>query len=158
MPGLYLFEMKRFDQPEVQAEVYRRLTALTPSSQRWWGNMTAQQALCHLVDSLEAVRGDRTMTMPPLPALQRLVMKWGALYLPVPWPCGIKTAPENDQQLRGTPPSGFEADRARLLELAGRLNDGRWVALHPIMGAMTNLEWQRWAHLHFDYQLRQFSV
>lgn len=46
--------------------------------------MTAQQALCHLADSLEAVRGDRTMTMPPLSALQRLVMKWGALYLLVP--------------------------------------------------------------------------
>jgi len=74
--------------------------------------MTAQQALCHLADSLEAVRGNRTMTMPPLPALQRLVMKWGALYLPVPWP----------------------------------------------LGAMTNLEWQRWAHLHFDHHLRQFSV
>ena len=100
--------------------------------------MTAQQALCHLADSLEAVRGDRTM--PPLPALQRLVMKWGALYLLVPWPRGIKTAPENDQQLRGTPLSSFEADGAWLLELAGRLNDKRRVALHPIMGAMTDLE------------------
>ena len=92
--------------------------------------MTAQQALCHIKDSLEAVRGDRVMTMPPLPALQRLVMKWGALYLPVPWSRGVKTAPENDQQLQGTPPSNFEVDRARLLELAGRLNDRRWLALH----------------------------
>lgn len=150
--------MKRFDQPAVQAEIYKRLEALMPSSQRLWGNMTAQQALCHLADSLEAVRGDRTMTMPPLPALQRLVMKWGALYLPLPWPRGVKTAPENDQQLQGTPPSDFEADRARLLELAGRLSDGRWVALHPIMGAMTDLEWQRWAYLHFDHHLRQFDV
>ena len=113
--------------------------------------MTAQQALCHLADSLEAVRRDRTITMPPLSALQRLVMKWGALYLPVPWPRGIKTAPENDQQLRGTPLGSFEADGARLLELAGRLNDKRWVALHPIMGAMMALG----AYLHFDHHLRQ---
>ena len=150
--------MKRFDQPEIQAEVYKRLAALQPNSQRLWGSMTAQHALCHLADSLEAVRGDRAMTMSPLPALQRLMMKWGALYLPVPWPHGIKTAPENDQRLQGTPPSGFEADRARLLELAKRLGDGRWVALHPIMGAMTNLEWQRWVYLHFDHHFRQFGV
>ena len=46
--------------------------------------------------------------------LQRTIVKWIALYLPLPWPAGILTRPEIDQELGGTRPVDFAADVAQL--------------------------------------------
>ena len=152
--------MKTLDQPEVKAEIWRRVAALEPNSTRRWGTMTPHQALCHLLDSLKAVTGERAMTFQKTPVIQQTLMRWGALYLPMPWPQGTKTAVENDQQLQGTPPAEFARDKAALLEYAERAtaHQVRWINDHPMLGRMTEREWQRWAYLHFDHHLRQFGV
>jgi Protein of unknown function (DUF1569) len=152
--------MKSFDQPEVQAEVYARFARLEPSSQRQWGKMTAHQAIMHLTDSLHAVTGERAMNLPPLPPLMQLIQRWGALSLPIPWPRGIKTAPVNDQELQGSKPMDFARDKAALLERSKRVGAGQvtWITSHPMLGRMTERQWQRWAYLHFDHHLRQFGV
>lgn len=152
--------MKTFDQPEVKAKILQRLAALEPNSARVWGKMTAHQAICHLTDSLHALTGERAMTYPKSSVLQQTFMRWGALYLPIPWARGIKTAPEADQQLQGTPPQEFARDKASLLEMTERMSAGKtqWVAVHPILGAMSEREWQRFEYLHFDHHLRQFGV
>jgi hypothetical protein len=152
--------VKTFDQPAVQAEVYARLAKLEPSSARRWGTMTAHQAVLHLTDSLHAVTGERTMTvrapLRPVQAFQR----WFALSLPIPWPRGLRTAPENDQTRGGTPPQVFEHDMRALLELAEAAAANRLLFLpeHPLLGAMSTRDWQRWTYLHFDHHLRQFGV
>jgi Protein of unknown function (DUF1569) len=152
--------MKSFDQPEVQAEVYARLEKLSPSSERQWGKMTAHQAIMHLTDSLHAVTGGRGMDLPPLPPLMQAVQRWGALSLPIPWPRGIKTAPVNDQELQGSKPTNFARDKAVLLEMSNRVAAGqvKWITAHPMLGRMTERQWQRWAYLHFDHHLRQFGL
>jgi hypothetical protein len=152
--------VKTLDQPNVKAEILRRLNALTPNSTRKWGKMTAHQAICHLTDSLKALTGEREMTYPNSSALQQTFMRWIALYLPITWVQGVKTAPETDQQLQGTPPAEFTQDKAALLESVERIASGqvRWIAVHPILGTMTEREWQRFEYLHFDHHLRQFGV
>jgi Protein of unknown function (DUF1569) len=152
--------VKTFDQPEVKAEILQRLAALEPNSARVWGKMTSHQAICHWRDSLRAALGERSMTVPPSSGLQKMVMKYGALYFPMPWPRGVKTSLEADQELQGTPPADFARDKNELLELAERIaaHQVRWIESHGIFGSLNEREWQRWTYLHFDHHLRQFGL
>lgn len=152
--------MKTLDQPEVLREVQTRLAQLQPSSARRWGKMTAHQAVLHLTDSLHAVTGERGMTIQAPPRPVQAFQRWFALSLPIPWPRGLKTAPENDQTRGGTPPQEFERDVRALLELAeaAAANRVRFLEEHPLLGRMSTRDWQRWAYLHFDHHLRQFGV
>lgn len=86
-------------------------------------------------------------------------MKWLALKAPMPWPHGVKTMPENDQLIGGTPPVEFDRDRQRLEALIERfcqpMNN---MFPHPYFGQLTEAEWLRWGYLHCDHHLRQFGV
>ena len=93
--------------------------------------------------------------------LQRTIVKWIALYLPLPWPAGIPTRPEIDQELGGTRPVDFAADVAQLEALLEHITTQtrtfEWQA-HPIFGRMSEAAWLRWAYLHMDHHLRQFGA
>jgi hypothetical protein len=121
--------------------------------------MSAHQMVCHLSDSLRAVTGRRQVS-PATGPLQRTVIKWVALYFPVPWPGGVPTRPEIDQELGGTPPGDFAADLAELealIEMITATAAVEWSA-HPIFGRMSESAWLRWAYLHTDHHLRQFGL
>ena len=84
-----------------------------------------------------------------------------ALYVPLPWPSGIQTRPEVDQELAGTKPVDFAADLAEqetLLEFVSTRPGGADWPRHPIFGRMSEANWLRWAYLHSDHHLRQFGV
>jgi hypothetical protein len=89
------------------------------------------------------------------------MLKWIALYAPMPWPRGMKTRPETDQELGGTPPDEFERD-VKQLELARDrfANSLAIVAARPhfLFGKLSEGEWARWAYLHLDHHLRQFGL
>jgi len=151
--------MKTFDCERDFIEIQRRLKTVCPESRRRWGRMTAHQMICHLSDSFLAVTGRKAMSMATGP-FQRTVLKWTALYAPLPWPHGVRTRPEIDQGIGGTRPSDFAADVALLealsVQFTAEINsiDGR---PHPIFGPMSRSDWLRWAYLHMDHHLRQFS-
>jgi len=141
------------------AEIRARIMKVNPDSRRRWGRMSSQQMLCHLSDSYLSVMGLRGNA----PVSQhKTVIKWLALYLPAPWPKGVPTRPEVDQEAGGTPPSSdFESDRLRLLALLDRyVASPRDFAFreHPIFGSMSDWEWMRWGYLHPDHHLRQFGL
>jgi hypothetical protein len=100
-------------------------------------------------------------TSPATGVLQSTLIKWIALYAPLPWPAGVPTRPEVDQEVGGTSPGDFAADLAELellLEtVTTPVNDFRWPA-HPIFGPMSEAAWLRWAYLHTDHHLRQFGL
>ncbi|HEY3741097.1 MAG TPA: DUF1569 domain-containing protein [Bryobacteraceae bacterium] len=144
-----------------KSEIAGRLAKLGPDAERRWGKMNAHQMVCHLNDSLLIVTGelkgqDRSNF------LNRTLVKFAALRVPMQWPPGVKTVPEIDQAAgAGTPPAECDRDRARLLESIERFAAPRRdfaFAPHPIFGAMTEWEWMRWAYLHNDHHLRQFGV
>lgn len=152
--------MKTLAHAEDKAELLRRLRTVTPHSGRRWGRMSAHQMICHLNDSFLAVLGRRPAS-PASGPLQRTVIKWAALYLPMKWPPGYPTRPEIDQQIGGTPPVDFARDLAQLESLIELVTtqaacfDGQQ---HPIFGPMSRSAWLRWAWLHTDHHLRQFHT
>jgi len=138
-----------------------RLRRLAPDSPRQWGHMSAPQMICHLSDAFR-MAGEK-----PLPddstLAQRPLIKWMALYAPLPWPTGkLVTRPEIDQvRGGGCSPGVFADDVARLVTLVDQFTtrDRRtgWPA-HPFFGAMSSSAWLRWGYLHMDHHLRQFGV
>jgi len=145
---------------EARRHVEVRVRQLRPDSVRQWGRMTPHQAICHLNDSFKLALDERPVTdaIGPL----RPLIKFIALQLPLRWPKGrIKTRPEAEQGIGGTPPGDFEQDRGELLALMVRFcsaPDANYCAKHPIFGPMRAMHWRRWAYLHMDHHLRQFGV
>jgi hypothetical protein len=152
--------MKSLARAGDKADILRRLKTIRPDSPRRWGRMSPHQMICHLSDSFLAVTGQRAVSEASGP-LQRTVMKWAALYLPVRWPPGYPTRPEIDQTVGGTPPSDFAVDVTQLemlIELVTSRVDCFQGQQHPIFGPMSRSGWMRWAYLHMDHHLRQFSA
>ena len=122
--------------------------------------MSAHQMICHLSDSCRVATGEKVAS-DASSLLQRTMVKWIALYLPLRWPPGIPTRPEVDQQFGGTRPGEFASDVAELEALlafiATREKGGDW-PVHPIFGRMSQANWLRWAYLHTDHHLRQFGA
>ena len=152
--------MKTLARHRDKAEILQRLGAVRPESVRRWGRMTAHEMVCHLSDSFRMVLGQKPVCQ-PTGRLQSTMIKWIALYLPLPWPAGIGTTPELDQKLGGTRPVDFAADVAELEALLDRVTTHRETLdgqSHPIFGRMSEAGWLRWAYLHMDHHLRQFSA
>ena len=151
---------KSFLNQNDKAEIFERLRRMRADSQRNWGKMTAHQAICHLNDSFKCKTGERLGARTDN-WFTRSIMKWVALQSPLPWPHGIKTMPEFDQQIGGTPPEDFERDRLQLeamIEIFCQPAELTPSQPHPIFGQMTEAEWMRWGYLHCDHHLRQFGV
>ena len=143
-----------------KAEILGRLQTVRPDSTRRWGRMTAHQMVCHLSDAFRVALGlkDASAVAVPIP---RAIVRWMALYLPLPWPAGIPTWPEIDQRRGGTNPASFAADVAALVELLERFT-GSAATLHgrrhSTLGPMSQAEWLRWGYLHMDHHMRQFGA
>ena len=152
--------MKTLARQREKTEILQRLREVRPESVRRWGRMSEHQMVCHLNYSLRMVTGEKAVS-PATGLLQRTIVKWIVLYLPLPWPSGIMTRPEIDQELGGTTPVNFAADVAQLeglLELITTRPPSFDWQLHPIFGRMSEASWLRWVYLHTDHHLRQFGA
>ena len=107
--------MKTLESAAVLQSIVERISRITPDRAARWGRMNAHQMLCHLTDSYQVPMGGKKTGM-ATGILQRTVMKYVALHVPLQWPKGIATMPEIDQLVGGTPPAQFEADRAKLID------------------------------------------
>jgi hypothetical protein len=151
--------MKSFACETDRAELLARLNKLREDSARRWGVMTAHQMVCHLGDAFLMMLGERRAS-DATGVLQRTLIKWIALYAPLPWPAGIPTRPEVDQMVGGTRPGQFLDDVARieaLMQRAAGATDCE-TRPHPIFGRLSARAWMRWAYLHTDHHLRQFGA
>lgn len=151
--------MTTLENPKDLADLIRRLRTVRADSTARWGRMSAHQMICHCADALRMATGELTVSEATGP-LQRTLIKWSALYLPLRWPPGFPTRPEIDQHRgRGTQPTAFASD---VDDVAARL---AFVATHhvtckahPIFGPLSQRAWRRWAYLHTDHHLRQFGA
>jgi hypothetical protein len=154
--------MKTLAHERDRAEIARRLTTIRPDARALWGKMSAHQMVCHLSDSFRMALGRKT-AKDVGGVMQRTVVKWIALYVPVRWPTELVTVPEVDQQVGGTAPVEFAADLAELSELFESFTnrtreDGAQRPPHPVFGRMSRATWLRWGYLHTDHHLRQFGL
>jgi hypothetical protein len=147
------------NEPDKQ-EILERLEKVRRDSLRQWGKMTAPQMVCHLCDSFRGVMGEKPLSRAKGFYLRRL-LKWIALDVPLHWAHGLKTMPEMDQQIGGTPPAEFERDVRELRRLLDRFTheprDFQWTP-HPFFLEMSDKDWMRWGYLHMDHHFRQFGV
>lgn len=146
--------------PEARRRIEARVHRLRPDSVRRWGKMTAHQAICHLSDAFRMALNEREVA--PVAMAARPLVRFVSLWLPMPWPRGvIRTFPEVEQGVGGTPPGEFERDRAELLGLMSRFcapGPGQRCSTHPFFGAMSTAAWGRWGYRHMDHHLRQFGL
>jgi hypothetical protein len=143
-----------------RAALRRRLQTIQPDSVRRWGRMSAHQMVCHLSDGFRMAIGGKAVSDATSP-FQRTVVKWIALYAPLPWPSGIMTRPEIEQGVGGTCPGDFAADvddLARLIDTFVRDALEAPCPPHPIFGPRSEKAWLRWGYLHVDHHLRQFGA
>lgn len=147
-------------EPAALAALVQRLNALTDSTPRRWGTLSAGEMLCHLADAADWVVGRRIppgVTIPkPNP-----VMKWLALRAPMRWPKTVPTRPGFDPKREGTKPGDFAADRRRVIDSLTALAAAPAESLtpaHMMFGPMTKTDWARWAYRHTDHHLRQFGL
>ncbi len=122
--------------------------------------MSAPQMICHLSDGFRMYMGLKPVKPASVP-YPRSLMRWIALWVPIPWPHGFKTVPELDQQADGTRPLEFEKDVRDLCQLmerfTGRPRDYQFQP-HPHFGQMAEQDWMRLGYLHMDHHLRQFGA
>ena len=122
--------------------------------------MSSHQMVCHLSDSFLVVMAQKPVSH-ATSLLNRTIVKWIVLYAPLPWPAGILTRPEIDQELGGSRPCDFAADVAQLEALlhlvTAPTRSFDWQR-HPIFGRMSDAAWLRWGYLHMDHHLRQFGA
>jgi len=150
--------VKTLARQQYLTELVGRLRTVRPDGGSRWGKMSAHQMICHLGDACRMATG----AIPVIDVSrwhQRTLVKFVALYLPLPWPKGVPTVPEIDQHCAGTKPVDFASDVAAveaLLELIATRKDA-W-PLHPIFGRMSEADWLRWAYIHTDHHLRQFGA
>jgi Protein of unknown function (DUF1569) len=152
--------MKTLANSKDTAEIIRRLASVGPASGRQWGTMTVSQMICHLSDAFRVALGDTT-AKPIKNRYNGPLMRWLAIWLPLPWPHGVPTVPECDAKIGGTPPAELERDKGELLALLQRFTAQSNVVArraHPFFGDLTEKEWMRWGYLHMDHHLRQFSA
>jgi len=114
--------------------------------------------VCHLGDAFRAALSEKYIS-PSSTVWKRTLLKWTALWIPLPWPHGFKTRPEMDQQQGGTQPGEFASDLDKLRILFERFCtwEGEF-APHAILGEMSRTERMRHAYLHMDHHLRQFGA
>jgi len=145
--------------PSTRHALEDRIEALQPDSVRHWGRMSPHQAMCHLSDGFRMALGER-MPRPRLTVMSPL-LRFVAISMPLRWPHRVKTMPEVEQGVGGTPPVEFDRDRRELLVLIDRLcarsGQQQWPD-HPMFGSMRLAHWGRWGYRHLDHHLRQFGV
>lgn len=152
--------MSNLGDPAVRNDLLLRLSRLQPHTKPLWGRMSAHQMLCHLGDSFKVPIREKQVS-PATGFLQRSIVKWIALYVPLPWPKGVPTRPEIEQGKGGTAPTDFKRDLQNLRLVIERFTTSQpdfvW-APHPLFGEMSSSEWMRWGYLHTDHHLRQFGA
>ena len=141
-----------------RASIAQRLSLLSPEDTARWGFMSVHEMVCHVDDSYRYALGQKAAS-PATGFMQRTVMKWCALHLPMRWPHGVPTRPEIEQGKGGSRPVDFHQDVVSLLATFKTFCDDLPSPCleHPIFGKMTATDWMRWGYLHADHHLRQFG-
>ena len=152
--------MSTIAEPQRAEEIMSRLKTIALTSERAWGRMNAHQMICHLDDGIRMALDDRPVNFCGNWASTHIV-KYVALYSPLPWPKGVKGPPELNQEIGGTRPVVFEADRDELLALIERLRmqpADSSPPQHPMFGPLSWAQWMILVYRHCDHHLRQFGA
>jgi hypothetical protein len=149
--------MRNLFEPDAAAELKRRLSKLSPDSERQWGKMTPAQAMAHYAAQMEMVLGQ---TFPPRSLLGRLFGRLAKAKLLGEEP--ISRNMPTDKEFLIADQRDLERERERVQGLLDRfIRGGPAVCTkhpHSFFGPMTPIEWATLMYKHLDHHLRQFGV
>jgi Protein of unknown function (DUF1569) len=152
--------VKHLGRADTQAEIIQRVRTVRPDSAGRFGAMSAPEMIVHCADCLGAALGLRSVSTGGS-VIDRAIVKYVALYVPLTWPPGYPTRPEVDPKRDGSKPGEFVSDVAELVRMLERFGAhqpvGTWRP-HPTFGSLTEWQWHRWGYLHTDHHLRQFGA
>jgi hypothetical protein len=141
--------------PEVQADLARRVARLTPDAVPRWGRMTCPQMVVHVTDALALYLGElqagARRTPFYYPPLKQII-----IYL-LPMPKNVPTARELKARVAGEWTEELASLRAALTRFARASERTDWPA-HPLLGRMSCRAYGVLAYKHTDHHLRQFGV
>jgi hypothetical protein len=150
--------MKTLSNLQDKQTLLSRIAQVRSGSRRAWGKMSAPPMICHVSDAFRVALAERPVT-PQDNLFTRTLLKWGGLWVPVPWPHGFQGPPEIDALVTGTPPGQLDADKLELCAYVERFAAkpaSLASARSPVFGRMSFSDWMRWGYLHTDHHLRQF--
>jgi len=153
--------LRSLDDPKVCVGLGRRFEKLAPSTLPRWGAMSSPQMLRHLALAFEMALGDCAVLDRPERGLDRPIVRFVVLSLPVRWPHGTPTIPEIDIAAHPSveePATPFTELRSAVISVMTRFSQARdFRPAHPLLGRFTRDQWMRWGFLHTDHHLRQFG-
>lgn len=139
-----------------RAAINDRVRSLSASSTGRWGTMDVTSMLRHLRLSALMTVGELSVPSVNKRAFQVFPLKHLILYV-FPFPKGAPTAPE----LKPGAATGFEDERAAVMELLERIGTGARDGVgpaHPLFGPLTWREWGVVTYKHADHHLKQFGA
>ena len=86
--------MKNLGNLQDKQTALSRLGQVRNDSRRAWGKMSPPQMICHLSDAFRVALGERQVT-PQDNLFTRTLLKWGGLWVPVPWPLWLSGTARN---------------------------------------------------------------
>ena len=141
-------------QPEVKADILKRINNLTPSSTALWGKMNVSQMLAHCKAQIKVALGDDKLSPSWIGKLLGSYIKKKVL-TDKPYSQGLPTPPSF--KIKNTP--DFETAKNELIHLITRFNETSISKEpHPFFGKMTVEEWAKGTWKHLDHHLKQFGV
>lgn len=150
--------MKNIFRREVTDELIRRIHALTPKTEPFWGKMTVAQMLAHCCVPYEFVYEE--LHRPPGPLrrfLLRMLVKPGVTN-EKPYRKNSPTAPAFKVPVQ----QDFQREQERLIGYLERTCDLGAAHFHgkdyPSFGVLTETEWNNLFYKHLDHHLSQFGV
>ena len=149
------------EDPAALESLVARLQGLRPDAERRWGTLDPGEMLCHLADAHEMVLRRPDPVEPVAKVRSRPVLKWVALYSPIPWSKRAQTDSSVDPKRQGTKPTDFAADRQRAIESLCRVAEApveELAPVHLLFGPMSADDWYRSVYRHVRHHLRQFGA
>ena len=153
--------MPTLDDPSTLSSLIDRLRSIQPDAERRWGTLSAHEMLCHLFDGHRFILELRDPSKPEPAVKSRPVLKWIALYSPLPWSKNAQTSASADPKRDGTQPADFRSDQDRAIESLRRVASAppeKLAQVHPLFGPMSSRDWYHSVSRHVDHHLRQFGA
>ncbi len=141
--------------PTARAALLARIDRLNAKAPARWGNFTAPRMVSHLIAAIRIALGDEPAKFRPGPLSSKLLRSL-VIYV-IPWPKGVKTAPEMLARAPESWTSDISALKAVIERAAATSSPDAWHT-HPAFGALSAREWGALIHRHVSHHLTQFGV
>jgi hypothetical protein len=138
-----------------RAALLERLNRMAPDRKPHWGRMSPIQTLKHLREPMRAAMGEIKVSGKNTP-LRFTPLKQLVIYV-LPWPKGVRTAPEF--VITETADWAFElAETKAALDRMATLGRDHAYVPHPAFGRLSGSALGALVHRHWDHHLKQFGL